>query len=80
MTDIATLQSRLTEAENALHQINLGQNVAEIWHGNNERMRFNNANVAQLRAYIAELKGQLAALGVQVSGNGRRIRARRVYF
>jgi hypothetical protein len=80
MTDIATLQSRLTEAENALHQINLGQNVAEIWHGNNERMRFNNANLGTLRAYIAELKGQLAALGVQVSGYGRRIRARQVYF
>lgn len=78
MTDVATLQARLTEAEQALHDLALGKRVVEIRHGQNELMRFTPANVAQLRAYAADLRGQLAAAGV--SGYTGRARARRVAF
>ncbi len=78
MTDVATLQSYLADAEAKLHQLATGQSVVEIRHGMNKYMRFNVARIGELRAYIADLKGQLVALGVLSSGG--RPRARRVAF
>jgi hypothetical protein len=75
MTDLATLQARLAEAEAAYHKMMTGKLVAEIRHGLGEAMRFNKPEA--LLAYINDLKGQIAALtGVA----GGRIRARRVAF
>lgn len=77
MTDVATLQARLAEAEAAYHKLMIGKLVVEIHHGAGETMRFAQAEKEKLLAYINDLKGQLAALGV---GTGGRARARRVAF
>lgn len=52
---MATLQERLDEAENALHDLLLGKAVVELRDSNGEVVRFTPTNKAALRAYIAEL-------------------------
>jgi hypothetical protein len=75
MTDLATLQARLAEAEAAYHKMMIGKLVVEIRHGLGEAMRFNKPE--SLLAYINDLKGQIATL---TGAAGGRIRARRVAF
>lgn len=48
---------RLAEAETALHKLLTGTAVVEIRHGQNELMRFAQADVDKLKAYIAQLRG-----------------------
>ena len=58
MTDAATLQARLAEAEDTYHKLLTGQvvNKIKVW----DREIDNNAiNVNQLRLYIAELRANL---------------------
>jgi len=78
MTDVATLQAWLSQAQTALQNLYLGKQLVEIRHGQSEVMRFAVADIGKLQAYIADLKGQLSAQGVQVEGG--RIRARAVFF
>lgn len=60
MTDTATLQSRLDEAEQALHDLTVGNKPSAVA-GDGERIEYrsNPQSVAELRSYIAELKRQL---------------------
>lgn len=51
---------RLAEAENALHNLLMGQQAKVFVDQNGERAEFTAASAPRLRAYIAELK---AALG-----------------
>lgn len=55
MTDIVVLQTRLTEAETALHELSLGARAASVSYDGNS-VTYTAANSATLRAYIAELK------------------------
>lgn len=62
MADQATLQTRLTEAEDALHQLTIGRRSKAFTHAAgdvNRRIEWTETNVAQLRAYIADLRRQL---------------------
>lgn len=51
-----TYQTRLSEAETAMHQLQLGQQARVFVDQNGERVEFNLNSVASLRAYIMELR------------------------
>lgn len=59
MTDFATLQKWLTEAENAYHQLIMGTKAIVFVDSNGERVEYQRAESAKLSAYIAELRRQL---------------------
>lgn len=60
MTDTATLQQRLAEAETALHKLLTGTKVVSVkTEAGETTYRSYVSDVANLRAYIAELRGQL---------------------
>lgn len=74
MADLATLQGWKTEAETALHELQMGQKVYEVWR-DGRRVIYTQANVGSLEAYIAKLERQIAALGGEAStdaANNRR--------
>jgi len=73
MADLATLQTRLIEAELALHKLLTGTAEVEVEHGD-MRLKYSNSVTAmqQLSSYIADLKAQIAALGGTVTGERRR--------
>jgi septal ring factor EnvC (AmiA/AmiB activator) len=71
MADLATLQTRLTEAEAAYHQLALGTKEVEVEHGD-MRMKYTQATMEKLAAYIADLRAQIAALGGTLTGQRRR--------
>lgn len=52
----AIFTTRLSEAENALHQLSLGSHARVVVDHNGERVEFTSPNAAKLRAYIEELK------------------------
>lgn len=71
MADLATLQSRLTDAEAALHQLNIGAQQIQIDHGD-MRTTFTKINVADLRRYVDDLKAQIVNAGGTVDTLRRR--------
>lgn len=56
--ETATLEARLTEAENALHQLLLGQTVTVVSY-DGHRTESKPADEVKLRRYVQELKRQL---------------------
>ncbi len=62
MTDLTTLETRLTEAETALHLLATGSQRQSVDIGTGGRVAYTAANVADLRLYIAGLKNQIAKL------------------
>ena len=75
MTDLVTLQARLTEAEAALHALMTGTRVVMV-QTDTKQVRYAESDQGNLRAYIAELRGQIQTLG----GTGARRRAIGVRF
>lgn len=73
MADLATLQTRLSEAEAAYHRLLTGSQEEEIEHGD-MRVKYTTSVTAlnQLSVYIQSLKAQIAALGGSVTGERRR--------
>lgn len=53
---ITLYTTRLTEAEAALHTLNIGQQARVFVDQNGERVEFTATNRAALRAYVMELK------------------------
>ena len=53
-----TLQERLTEAENALHELLLGKRAVKISRGG-KSLEYTPADITALRRYITELKAQI---------------------
>ena len=53
---ITLYTTRLTEAEAALHALNIGQQARVFVDQNGERVEFSATNRAFLRAYVMELK------------------------
>jgi len=62
MTDLTTLETRLTEAEAALHVLATGGQRQVVDIGTGGRVAYTAANVADLRLYIAGLKNQIEKL------------------
>jgi hypothetical protein len=54
-----SLAVRLTQAEDALHQLMVGKSAVVFVDQNNERVEYTAANVRSLRAYIADLKREI---------------------
>lgn len=72
MTDLATLQARLVEADTALHKLMTGTQAVSVQNGDKQvQYRSFASGIRDLRIYIAELKAQIAAAG----GPGVRRRA-----
>lgn len=61
--DSVTLQLRLTEAENAYHQLMLGQQIVMIRDSNGEQIQYSNASASKLAQYITTLRSQLGLPG-----------------
>lgn len=73
MADLATLQTRLVEAEIAYHNLLAGSVEEEVSQGD-MRVKYTRSVTAlqQLQQYIADLKAQIAAVGGAVVGLPRR--------
>lgn len=59
MAALATLQTRLEEAETALHQLMTGKQVARVGHGD-AQVEYTKADLPALRSYIRDLNAQIA--------------------
>lgn len=62
MATLQDLQSRLAEAETALHNTLIGRGVSEVRDFNGEMVRYSRMDVSALRAYIKQLQDQIAVL------------------
>ena len=62
MADLVTLQTRLGEAEEAYHQMSMGRQAVTVVDQNGERVEYNRASAARLRAYINQLKDEIRQL------------------
>jgi hypothetical protein len=62
MADLATLQTRLTEAEGALHDLVMGRKAVQVSFPDNSAVTFSEFDMPQLREYIGDLRRQIAAL------------------
>lgn len=71
MADLATLQSRLADAETARHNLVIGGQVEDVQHGD-MRQRYTKADLPRLDAYISDLRAQIVAAGGSVDGLRRR--------
>lgn len=67
MTDLATLQTRLSEAQDARHALATGQRVVEVMR-DGKRMRFQESNKGDLAAYIDEITTSIADLEAPTTG------------
>jgi hypothetical protein len=74
MADLATLQTRLLEAELAYHRLQTGTAEVQVEQGGEVpvKVAFNLASVDRLRAYISELRVAVAAAGGSSAGISRR--------
>lgn len=61
MADLATLQTRLSEAETALHDLATGSRVVEV-RRDGKMMKYGEANKSSLADYIADLRRQIDVL------------------
>lgn len=62
MTDPTILQTRLTEAEAALHALMMGGQAVSVRDSAGRQVNYTAATIGDLRGYIAELK-QMLGLG-----------------
>ena len=60
MADLATLETRLIEAETALHRLMTGSRVEAI-NSPTGKVQYTSANLGDLEKYIASLKQQIEA-------------------
>lgn len=72
MSDIATLQARLVEAESAYHRLMTGSLEESISKGD-RNVRYKPTEAPKLQSYIADLKSQIAALSGTTSARRRAI-------
>lgn len=66
MATCQQLNTWLSEAEAALHDIAIGGKVVEIQDQNNERVTYSRSNITELRKYIADLT---STIGTQCNGS-----------
>lgn len=68
MTTLATLQTRLEEAQSALHLLMMGEKEARVQHAANKSVAYTETNRADLERYIQQLEGEIA----RIEGRPRR--------
>lgn len=56
------LTTMITEAELALHDLQLGESAVEVRNSSGSSVRYTPANVGRLKQYIKELKAELDAV------------------
>lgn len=59
---ITELRLKISEAEMALHRLQLGDKEVRVSFGNARATQWNEVNIPELRRYIGELKSELAVL------------------
>lgn len=74
--DIATLRTRLTEAEEAYHKLMIGEKEVSVSVGNFGSTTYNQTTKSALEGYISSLKSQIA----QAEGKSIRRRILKVSF
>ncbi len=62
MSDLSILQTRLSEAEEALHKLMTGSKAETLEKGDN-RVTYTKADAGQLRQYIIQLRCQISDAG-----------------
>lgn len=62
MATLTTAQ-KLVQAEQAYHEIMVGENVSRFVDQNGESVSYSKVNIGKLEAYIASLKAELANPG-----------------
>lgn len=67
MADISTLQTWLTEAENALHTLQIGGLRVQMERAGT-KIVYTPANIGALKAYVATLQSQIRAAGGTIAG------------
>lgn len=77
--DVATLQTQLSEARAALHQLVIGNKAVDVTI-DGKRVSYGKTEVAQLNAYIADLRARIITAGGTCSDGGQRRQARSIYF
>lgn len=60
---MGTLAERLAEAEAAHHELLTGRGVVEVTDSNGERVRYAQASIGRLAAYISDLRRQIGGRG-----------------
>ena len=60
MATAAVLQTRITDAENALHDLQMGARVVKLVSPNGNEVEYQQADSGKLQSYITWLKSQLA--------------------
>lgn len=68
MADLSTLQTRLTEAETALHDLTIGRREVSVSWSDGQQVSYSKTNIDELRRYVQDLKTQIAEL----TGKNRR--------
>ena len=72
MADLETLRRRLTEAEAALHDLQIGKRKVSVSRNGTLIAYANSASdIANLKSYITDLKAQISRASGQ--GGGRRV-------
>lgn len=61
--DAATIRIRISEAEQALHQLQMGKAMVRITDQNGETVEFNRMSASGLQAYIDRLYLMLSNVG-----------------
>lgn len=60
MADLATLEQRLDEAEEAHHKLMMGDRAVDISWADGQSVSFQKAEIRKLENYIQELKNDIA--------------------
>jgi hypothetical protein len=62
MADLTTLQTRLTEAEAALHDLLTGRREVSVSWASGQQVSYSKSDLPELRRYIQQLKAEIAEL------------------
>lgn len=73
MATLETLQTRLAEAEQALHELNMGERVVEVWR-DGRRVTYQSSDKGTLQSYVDSLTSQIAEKKAEAEGRTSRRR------
>ena len=75
MNTLQVLKNRKAEAEEALHELEIGQQVSVFVDQNGERVEYRASQSSKLRTYIAELDRRIKVAGRRTSQFSRPMKA-----